>query len=424
MEYKKYDIGPYNLHIINTDKFKTVSVRVNFKRQCKKEEITKRNILSALLLESSKKYNTRRELEIETEELYDLKLSSNNTISGNYSRMNYDVTFLNEKYTEKGLFEKSIKFLFELIFNPNVTNKEFNNETFELCKNILKDQIDTIKESPSYYANIRMCEEMDKDSPLSYRSIGYLEDLEKITPKNLYNYYLSVLEKDLIDIFVIGEVDNDKVRKIITKLFDINTIKKPSKSHILIHKDFRKKAKVVKEKLDVEQSRLVIGFKLNNLTDFERKYVMGMYSYVLGGGPDSKLFKEVREKNSLCYSISSSYNGVLSALKITAGINSYNFDKAVKIIKEQIKSITLGKFDERDIKSACMTYLNTFKEIMDNPNSLLSSYVSMEYLNLDTFEKRQEEVKKVTKEMIINVSKKIVLDTIYLLEGSNDQENI
>ncbi len=424
MEYKKYDIGPYNLHIINTDKFKTVSVRVNFKRQCKKEEITKRNLLSALLLESSKKYNTRRELEIETEELYNLKLSSNNTISGNYSIMNYDVTFLNEKYTEKGLFEKSIKFLFELIFNPNVTNKEFNNETFELCKNILKDQIDTIKESPSYYANIRMCEEMDEDSPLSYRSIGYLNDLEKITPKNLYNYYSSVLEKDLIDIFVIGEVDNDKVRKIITKLFDINAIKKPSKSHILIHKDFRKKAKVVKEKLDVEQSRLVIGFKLNNLTDFERKYVMGMYSYILGGGPDSKLFKEVREKNSLCYSISSSYNGVLSALKITAGINSYNFDKAVKIIKEQIKSITLGKFDERDIKSACMTYLNTFKEIMDNPNSLLSSYVSMEYLNLDTFEKRQEEVKKVTKEMIINVSKKIVLDTIYLLEGSNDQENI
>ena len=67
-----------------------------------------------------------------------------------------------------------------------------------------------------------------------------------------------------------------------------------------------------------------------------------------------------------------------------------------------------------------MTYINTFKEIMDNPDSLLSSYVSMEYLDLDSFETRQEEIKKVTKDMIVNVSKKINLDTIYLLEGLND----
>ena len=423
MEYKRYDIGPYNLHIINTDKFKTVSVKVNFKRQSKKEEITKRNILSTLLLESSKKYNTRRELEIETEELYDLKLNSSNTISGNYSIISYDMTFLNEKYTEKGYLEKSIKFLFELIFNPNVTNNEFDNETFNLCKNIIKDQIETIKESPNYYASVRLYEEMEKESPLSYRSVGYIEDLNKITKKNLYNYYLSVLNKDLVDIFIIGEIDSEKIRKIITKSFSIDTIKKQSKSHILKYKTFRQKIKTVKEKLDVEQSRLVIGCKLNNLTEFERKYVMGIYSYILGGGPDSKLFKEVREKNSLCYSINSNYNGVFNTLKISAGINACNFDKAVKIIKEQIKNISLGKFDERDIKCACMTYLNTFKEIMDNPNSILSSYVSMEYLGLDSFEERQEKIKKVTRDMIINVSKKIILDTVYLLEGSYDQES-
>lgn len=420
MEYKKYDIGPYNLHIINTNKFKTVSVRVNFKRPCIKQEITKRSFLSYLLLESSKKYSTRRMLEIETENLYNLKYTAYNTISGNYNVMTFEEVFLNEKYTEKGYLEKSISFLLELIFNPNVCNNKFNSSSFNIVKKIIKENIDTIKEQTSYYSNIRMHEEMDKKSILSYRSIGYSNDLNKITESNLYKYYLSILKNDIVDIFIIGDVDKNEVRRIITKLFNINTIKEPSKSHILIHDKFRKQVKVVKEKMDIEQSKLVIGCKLNNLTEFERKYVMGIYAYILGGGPDSKLFKEVREKNSLCYNISSIYNGVFNTLKISAGIDSNNFIKAVKIIKKQLKDMSLGKFDERDIKCAYMTYLNTYKEIMDSQNALLNSYVSMEYLSLDPFEKREKEIKKVIKDMIINVSKKIIIDTIYLLEDSHE----
>ena len=420
MEYKKYDIGPYNLHIINTDRFKTVTVRVNFKRPCLREELTKRTLLGHLLTESCKKYETKRKLGIKIEDLYDLKFAGFGTISGNYDIMSFEETFLNEKYTEKGMFEESLNFLFDLIFDPNIEKNKFTKEQFDLCKKMIKEDIDTIKEKPSYYSTMRMYEEMDKKSPVSYRSIGYIEDFKNITVKNLYDYYLTVLNNDIVDIFIIGDVDPLKCRKLIAKSFNISTIKKEGISHIVEYDSFRSRPKVVKEKLDIEQSRLVIGLKLKNLTEFERKYVMGMYSYILGGGPDSKLFKEVREKHSLCYGISSSYSGTFSVLKISAGINSENFDKTVKLIKKQMKDISLGKFDERDIKCAYMTYMSTFKEIMDSPGSILGTYSSMEYLKLDPIEKRKEEIGKITKEMIIDVSKKIYLDTIYLLEGSND----
>lgn len=39
-----------------------------------------------------------------------------------------------------------------------------------------------------------------------------------------------------------------------------------------------------------------MGFKLNDLTDFELRYVLNIYNYILGGSPDSKLFKNIREK--------------------------------------------------------------------------------------------------------------------------------
>ena len=420
MEYKKYDIGPYNLHVINTSKFKTVTIRVNFKRPCIKNEITKRTLLSYLLTESCKEYDTRRKMEIEVENLYNLKYTSYNVLSGNYNMLCFEEEFINEEYTKPEYFNKSLDFIFNLIFKPNIDNNRFNSNSFNLCKKLLKEKIDTIKEDPSLYSNLRMKEEMDNKSVISYRSIGYISDLEKINEKNIYEYYLDILKNDIVDIFIIGNIEPSKVFKIVTKSFNINTIKKENLSHIVSHKKYRKNVKVVKEKMNIEQSKLIIGFKLKDLTDFERKYVMGIYSYILGGGPDSKLFKEVREKNSLCYSISSSYNGVFNILKISAGIDSKNYSKTIKLIKKAIKDMSLGNFSDRDIKCAIMTYKNTYKEIMDNPSSILSSYVSMEYLKLDSFSKREKEILKVTKDMIVSVSSKINLDTIYLLEGIDD----
>ena len=50
MNYEKYSYGAYNLHIINTNKFKTIKVTVNFRTKSLENEITIRNILKMILL--------------------------------------------------------------------------------------------------------------------------------------------------------------------------------------------------------------------------------------------------------------------------------------------------------------------------------------------------------------------------------------
>jgi len=418
LKYKKYEMGAYNLHVINTDKFKTVSIKINFKRKCVKDEITIRSLLTYLLLESNNLYKNRRMLEIKTEELYNLKYNAFNTISGNYNIMTFEASFLNEKYTQEGMLKESIKFLLDLILNPNVKDNKFSIKEFEMCKNLVEEQIETLKERVGTYSQIRMLEEMDSKSVISFRATGYIEDLEKITESNIYEYYKTILKSDIVDIFIIGNIDIVETKNIINDLFKINTLKKPSQSHEVIHTKIRNKVNIKKEKLDIEQSKLVMGFKLTNLTEFEKKYVMGVYSYILGGGPDSKLFKTVREKNSLCYSIGSNYSLVFNLFKINAGINNKDFKKTVSLIKKEMKNMSNGMFTEKEIKSAIMTYLSTYKEIQDNENSVLVNYITTEYLKIDPIEIRQKQIKKVTKEMIIEVSKKIHLDTIFLLEGN------
>lgn len=416
MNYKKYTTNAFNIHVITTDKFKSISMKVNFKKKIEKKDITYRNLLTKLLLQSNKKYPSKQDLEIATEELYNQGISAVNHISGNYIITSFNTTFLNENYTEKGFNEKSINFFLDLIFKPNY-NKEF--AYFDLGKRLIKDEIDTMKDNPKSYSIQRLMEEMNN----SYNSIGYIDDLENITNDSLFEYYQNMLKCDLIDIFIIGNIDADKIKNFIKEKFNINTLKKPSDTHFITYNKFKKRVNKITEFMPLEQAKLCIGFKLNNLTDFEIKYVMNIYCYILGGGPDSKLFKNIREKHSLCYNISCFYRPVNNTMVITAGINKEDANKCISLIKKEITKMNKGDFSNNDIEAAKIISINALKEVEDYQSSIIKIFESHEYLNFDLLDERSLCINNVTKEDVINVSKKIYLDTIYLLEGESNEKN-
>ncbi len=427
MKYRKIENQTYNLHIIKTKKFKTVTVQVNFKSKLNKEEITYRNLLINTLCEACFMYPTKRLMQIATENLYELTYQATNYISGKYNVMCFDITFLNDEYTEKGNFEASLDFLCEILFNPLIetthTSTRFKKSNFDLSKKILEDNIKTVKENPSLYSKMRLFEIMSPNSIHSYRSCGDIDILNKVTPSKLYDYYVQMLKKDIIDIFVIGNVSEAKVRKMIADRIKVRTIKKQSESHFTSMKRTRIFPKTVCEKQDSKQSQLALGFKLDKTSDFEKRYVLNVFSYILGGGADSKLFKDVREKHSLCYSISSSGVPLNNAFFITAGISHENFKKTVSLIKKNVKSMQQGNFSEEDIMKAKITYVNGIKELEDNPQNLLSLYTGMEYLKGDSIDMRIKKISKVTKKDIMKLASKVHLDAIYLLEGEDDGED-
>lgn len=423
MKYTKFQNGAYNIHLINTDKFKTISLRINFKRKVSKSEITMRNLLTRVLLESSEFYKTSRLIEIETEKLFGLMLRSSATISGNYSVMSFESSFLNEEYTLAGSFDRSLDFILSFIFNPNIVDGGFDVDSFNLCRESLRTDILCAKENPSRYGMHRMLALMDPDAPYSINTDGYIEDLDEITEKSLYDYYKEVVKSDLIDIFIIGSFDEFKIKNVINSKFKINTLKKPSLSHYVVHNKVGKRVRTYNEVMSLEQSKLFIGCKLDNLTPFEQKYVMNIYSFILGGSPNSLLFMSLREKNSLCYNVNSVYQPVFNLLSIRAGIDACNFKKSVSLIKDSMKDILDGNFDDSFIDAGIITYKNTFKEVMDSSFSILNAYTSCEYLGYDSIDKRVKEISKVTRDDVIRVAKKVHMDTVFLLEGDDYEEN-
>ena len=417
MKYLKLEKQNYNIHFIKTNKFKSIKIRINFKEEVKKESIVYRNMLSLILFEGNKIYNTRRLVDIACENLYDIGVGSGTLISGNCNLLSFNTTFLNEKYTEKKMNGKSFKFFLDFIFNPNVLDNKFDSSAFNNAKNKLTEDIKNYTENPSRYAFLELYKNMCPKNSISFNAAGYLEDLEKMDEKNLYDYYKKVLDTNSIDIFVIGDININSFEKIIEENFIIKNSKRKKINHYVKQDNFRKTPKNVKIQRDVNQGILLLGSKLKNITPFERLYVLTVYNYILGGGPDSKLFREVREKNSLCYHISSTHSGLTDLEIIRSGIDSKNYKKALKLILEQIKSIEKGDFEEEQIETAKINMLSALKELEDSPNGILNLYEAHEYVGYDLLEERRKKIKEVTKKDVMKLSKKIYLDTVLLLEG-------
>ncbi len=416
MEYIKKDLGSYNLHVIKTNKFKTIMVRVVFQRPIKKDEITIRNVLSDMFLQSSKKYKSKRELSIKAQDLYAADITTGNSRLGNYIVTNFYLSLLNDKYTEEGNFEAGLEFLSEIIFNPDVKNNKFNSKQLDVVKTNCRSALNSIKEDASNYSVIRMFEELDNSSS-SYRMNGYLEDLDNIDVDNLYSYYESMIKSDLVDIFVIGDVDEEDMVTLFRKYFKIKTLKKRKTNYLLEDVSCRKKKKVSYEDTDNNQSNLAIACRVHGLSDYERNYPLTLFNIIFGGGCDSKLFKEVREEHSLCYSVYSIPNKLDHLLIIKAGIDRYNFDKTIEIIEKDLNDMKKGKFKDSDINIAKEYFETALEETEESQHRLIDNYMMMEFIGTDTLDVKREMMSKVTKKDIVKVAKKVNIDTIFLLEG-------
>ena len=422
MNYEMIDMGAYNLHIIKTTKFKTITVEVNFREKMSKDSITMRNLLKSVLLSTNKNFQNERELIKETENLYDLKLISSNTRIGNYSNLAFKIRFLNEKYTEKSMNEYSIGFLLDVIFNPDVENNSFKKEIVNKCKLKLEKSIKSLSDNKLKYALFKLLE-TTVDKPYSYNSYGYLEDLEKINPQNLYEYYQKVINNNYIDVFVVGDVNTDDIKEIFKNNFKTNTFKKVQNDLLISELKPRQRIKKVVEKDTVNQTQLTLLCSLNDLTTFERKYTLLVYGELLGGSSNSLLFDTVREKNSYAYYINASAKAYDNILMIYSGIEPGNSDNVLKLIKKTLQNISKGKFDDKQLESAKETIISSIKASMDSPAGIINTYYAKILIDSLLFKERMENIYKVTKEDIMELSKKINLNTLFLLEGETNEDN-
>ncbi len=407
------------LHKIYTNKFKTNLLSVFLTIPLSRENVTKNALFTTILKRGTKNYKTQEEISKKLEEMYGAEFNLGIEKIGDNHIIKFYLEILDDEFLPKkeNLTIEAINLLFELIFNPFTENNGFSEEYCNQEKENLKQIIESKIDNKGMYALDRCIENMYPKEPYGIYKYGYIEDLENINPKDLYCYYKEVISKCKIDIFVSGNIKEEQLEAInqnkeIKNLFS----RKPEIIIDSLNKKANNQIKEIQESMNITQGKLVIGLDVNK--EEQNKYVALMYNAILGGTPNSKLFQNVREKASLAYTAASNYAKQKNNIFIRCGIEIENYEKAVKIIKEQLEDMKNGNFSKEEYENAKKYIISTIEAIPEEQDSEITYYFGQELSkNKKTLEQYKQEIEKVTKQDIIDIAKSIKINTIYFLKN-------
>lgn len=411
-----------NLHFINTEKYKTNIITVFLTTKLNKENVTKEALIPAILRLGTNNIINQKDLNKELESMYGASFNCGIEKRGDNHVLKFYLETINDEFTltKEEILNKSIELIWDIILNPLTKEGAFNKEYLEREKNNLKNIIQSRMDNKRTYAYSRCLEEMYAGKRFGIYEYGYIEDLDNINEQNLYEYYKKFLQICKVDIFISGNIVNEKeieknIKSIIENKYSIK-LKDRKPEFILDSKEvLEEKEKSIEESMNISQGKLVIGL---NIANQKNSNVNNVYNAILGGGANSKLFQNVREKASLAYTAGSGYLKTKNIIVIRCGIEIKNYNKAVEIIKQQLEDMKMGKFTDKDILDAKELIIGSLQSIKDEQISQISYEFSKE-LSKEKIEVDEaiNATKKVTKEDIINVAKSVSINTIYFLKN-------
>jgi predicted Zn-dependent peptidase len=412
-----------NLHIIKTKKFKTNLINVFLKRPLRQDEVSKNALLTMVLGRGSKNYPNTKVLSEELENLYGAAFVWDTAKKGEKNIIRIAFQMVNDMYVKDDhVFKKGLSILNDFINNPLVENNKFNEEYVKQEKKNLIERIEAQKNDKMRYAYDRCIEEMCKGEPFALSEYGSVEDVNKITPEELYSHYEDIIKSSEIDLCVVGNVKKDEIEKIIEEnlKFNVDSVVPVKREKI---SGAREEVQVVTDEMDINQGKLTLGYKTNVAYEDKLYNPLVVYSSILGGGVNSKLFKNVREKESLCYYVFSRIEKFKSLMFIGSGIEFDKYERAIEVIGEQIDSMKKGDFNEDDIISAKNSIITSVRSMTDSAGMLSDFYYTQSISKTnDSIEEIIEKIRRVSKEEIIEVASKIQLDTIYFLKNKGEEK--
>lgn len=415
----------YQLHMVPNKKHKTISFVAKFKAPLDKATVTKRALLPYVLQKGTKSYPSSTKLQARLNDLYGAVLSIDGSKKGNYHIFTIRMEFANDKFIpdESSVIDNALNLVNEVIFYPNASNGAFDESVVNREKETLKQKIDSIVDDKMSYANTRLIDNMCEEELYHLHVHGYKDDLSAITAENLFQYYQEAIANDQLDIYVSGDIDMYTMKDKITSVF---SREKSEDANNQIDDKQKKVEKVntVIEKQAIQQAKLHLGYRTYITYGDNDYFALQVFNGLFGGFPSSKLFINVREKNSLAYYAASRIESHKGLLLVFSGIAPDNYEKAREIIELQMEAMRRGEFNENEINETKGLIVNQLLETMDHSRGITELLYQQVVANC-TLPPDQliENIQRVTKEDIIKVARKIDLDTVYLLTKKGGESN-
>ena len=411
-------------HVLPTDKFKTTTITFKLMAPLDIETMTERSLLSKMLVRATKKYPTDKAFNQHLSRLYGAYLNSNVTKFKDRHVITISLELVNERYLQDdlSLFDEGIQLLKEVIMNPLVHDGAFDETFLAQEKRLLQNKLVAIEDNKTQLSYLNLLKYMFGDHAYSYPAVGQREHLARINAQSLFDTYQSMLQNDSWSVYVVGNVDEATTIEKLTSAFNIQPFTYQSADDAQpVHPD--QPVNEVIETEEIDQTKLNMGFRFPTQYGKEDYPALVVFNMMFGGDPSSVLFNEVREKQSLAYSIHSQIDGKNGYLFVLSGVSSDAYEAAKTTIIDAFEQFKKGQFTDEKMALAKKIILSHRKEMKDRPKQMIEMMHNRRLVeNPESESTFIERIQSVTKADIEALCQRAQLDTIYIMTKAVDAD--
>lgn len=400
------------------DRFKQGCMSVQFVRPMRREEAAVNALIPAVLLRGCEGSPDLRAITARLDDLYGAAVGTMVRRVGDYQTTGLYCNFIEDAYALEGdqILVPMVEFLGQLLLRPVLEEGVFCSRYVESEKKNLIAAIEAQRNDKRSYASAQMLKKMCKEDSFGIPRLGEKEQVEVITPKSAYAQYRRVLEESRVDIFYVGSAKPERITGMLKPLFA--GIKR-NYVNLSAQTPFRDGGNgEYTEVMEIAQGKLCMGFVTDITLRSGDFAAMQVLNTLFGAGMTSKLFMDIREKQSLCYDIGSGYQGSKGILTVSAGIDCHQDGLVKKEVLRLLEECRQGGITEAELTAAKQALVSQLQGTHDSPGSIESYYASAALSGLGmTPGQYMEAVERVTAEDAAKAARSLRLHTVYFLRG-------
>ena len=407
-----------HLHFIQSEKFKTNKIKVRFSAPMSEKTIAGRVLTASMLETSNALYPTSQAFREKLANLYGANYSTSLSRRGLVHYLDINLSFVRDQFLSRKnmLADEILDFLKASLFFPLSNGQAFDTKTFEIEKRNVLTDLEAEIENHFYHAH-RELNNLFYDLPeMRIPRVATIELVEKETAETSFAAFQQMLNQDQIDFFFIGDFNEIAVRE---KIQEFQFSEREQPLQLSYQQNYSNITREKLEQRDVHQSIVELAYHFSSQYGDRSHLPLIVLNGLLGGFAHSKLFVNVREKESLAYTISSSFDIFSGLMRIYAGIDRANRTKTVALINRQILDLKRGHFTDEELEQTKNMLKNSILLAQDRQNTLIerafmSSVLGKKFLSLEAWLKALENVSKAD---LIEAAQQLKLQAIYFMEG-------
>lgn len=370
---KRFEIAPGAfLATVPGDKFKRCKIAIHLVVPGKRANATALALLPHVLDRRCAAVPNATQLSRLLYALYGADLASDSYTAGPNRVISLGISGLKSEFALAGedLAAQYLDLACNLLFHPVLEAGAFAATDVGIEKTKQAEYLQSEMNDKRGYCLRQARRKLYKDSPLGIESSGYLEDIDATTPETLHGAWQALLREAQIEVLVCGMSGDAAAERVARELEGLPRMPLPLADAPPL--PLPDALEHFTEPLPTTQGKLCIITTSAQRDNARGETVMRLASALYGGLPTSRLFMNVREKQSLCYYCSASYGYFSGTLMIDSGVDHKNAARAAEAILKELKDMQQAPVTAKELANAKRYMRSMLSSAKDSPDALMN----------------------------------------------------